>query len=420
MSKTKDVKNNSGTGGFIREHYVLMAGLAVFILGTAVRFLMRDMTSLDTELYLVPWYEEIKNGGGFAMLGQQVGDYNILYQTIIAVFTCLPLHPLHAYKLFSGFFDLLLALLAAFVVYRTSDKNGKQRALVTFGIVFLSPIVMLNSAWWAQCDAIYTFFALACLYFLSKRQDAAGVLMYGVSITFKLQAVFLLPAVLFVLFCHKKRNVLYLVLVPLVMIILSLPGLLSGRSVTDVFTIYFSQTQTYKSLALNYPSLWGIPADIGHLINGITLANTVTDEWMYRIFKYPALLLTAGVLVGYLCYFVRKKEKRISLLCSPKAEKGGLRAESEAVFSIAFLIVYTCVIFLPGMHERYGYMYEILALILLWHHRRTLVPMILMYTVTLMTYIMYLSNCYFIPISVLSVINLAVYFMYVRRLFFTE
>ena len=61
-----------------------------------MRFMSRDILSFDMTIYLLPWFEHIKSTGGLTALNQQVGDYGLLYQTIIALFTYLskPLFPL--------------------------------------------------------------------------------------------------------------------------------------------------------------------------------------------------------------------------------------------------------------------------------------------------------------------------------------
>ena len=55
-------------------------------------------------------FETIKNGGGLTALNEQVGDYGLLYQTIIALFTYVDANPVYLYKSFSVIFDFLLAL----------------------------------------------------------------------------------------------------------------------------------------------------------------------------------------------------------------------------------------------------------------------------------------------------------------------
>ena len=52
---------------------------------------------------------EISRGGGLASLRHQTGNYNVLYQTAIALMTYLPMNPLTKYKALSILFDYVLA-----------------------------------------------------------------------------------------------------------------------------------------------------------------------------------------------------------------------------------------------------------------------------------------------------------------------
>lgn len=394
------MKEEKNTAAQSFNKKLLIAGILFFITGTIIRIALRDMTSGDSDMFLVPWFDEIKSAGGFSNLGTQVGDYNILYQTIIAFFTYIPIKALYAYKLFSCIFDVFLAVMSGYIVFRLSDKNRHARAFTAFGLVFLSPIVILNSSWWAQCDAIYTFFGLASLFLLSKKKDMEALIVYGVAFTFKLQAVFLLPVIVLVLFIRKKPHLLYLLFIPVVMVVLSLPGIISGRSITDVFTIYFSQTSIYKSVALNYPSVWGLAADTVHAASYFAGKEVISSEQLYNILKYPAIIITAAAL------------GTIMLLCLKKK----VHTDLKSIILMAFILSYTCVLFLPSMHERYGFVYEILALLIAFIDRKTIYLLCMMYTVTLITYIHFLSDCYFVPISVLSAVNIFIYIMYLRKL----
>lgn len=386
--------------GFIKKYGLWLAVIIIFSVGTLIRFLLRDMTSLDSENFLVPWFNDIKEAGGFSGLGEQVGDYNILYQTIIALFTYIPLKALYAYKLFSCVFDVLLALMSAYTVFHLSSNNKPALAVTAFGLVYLSPIVFLNSAWWAQCDAIYTFFGLLSLFLLAKKKDLAAAIVYSIAFTFKLQAIFLLPVIMFVLFMRKKSHMLFLLLIPVVMTVLSLAGLLSGRNASDVFTIYFSQTSIYKSVALNYPSVWGLASDTVYAASYFAGKELISPEQLYNILKYPAIIITAAALCIYMLVWLKKN----------------INIDLKSIIIMSFILSYTCVLLLPSMHERYGYIYEILALIIAFIDRKTIYLLCLMYTLTLITYIHFLSDCYFMPISVLSAVNIFIYVMYMIKL----
>ena len=91
---------------------LLIAGL----LGIAViaRFVSRHYVSADYTIFLKHWYDTIKAGGGFPALNQQIGDYNVPYLYLMAMFTYLPVRALAAIKMASIAFDVVLA----FITYK--------------------------------------------------------------------------------------------------------------------------------------------------------------------------------------------------------------------------------------------------------------------------------------------------------------
>lgn len=168
---------------------------AVMVFAVISRFELRGFQSGDMHRYLLPWYQEILQLGGLEALGQQVGNYGIPYQTIIALLTYLPLSAITAYKLISCCFDVLLAAVCVLIIREVSDTVKKNTLAILFALVLMSPIVILNSAVWGQCDSIYTFFCLLSLLLFLKEKDLWGIVAYGAAFAFKLQAVFLLPVI---------------------------------------------------------------------------------------------------------------------------------------------------------------------------------------------------------------------------------
>ena len=88
-------------------------------------------------------------------------------------------------------------------------------------------------------------------------------------------------------------------------------------------------------MAINYPSVWMFLCKAG-------------DASQYSYMKIPAICITVFVLALMMFWWLQK----------------GYKAEGKNLYIMAYLLVYTCVLFLPSMHERYGFLYEILAIIL--------------------------------------------------------
>jgi Gpi18-like mannosyltransferase len=373
---------------WLEKNILVLAFLFVTVAGIAIRYSFRELVSNDAYWCLIPWYNTIKENGGFAALGTQVGDYNMLYQFIIAIFTYLPIEPLSAYKLLSSIFDFLLAGVMGYFVYGISDGAERRiMALLAYSAVVMSPLVFLNSSYWGQCDAIFTFFCIASLCELTRDKYKASFILYGVAFAFKFQAVFLLPFYLFIYVAKKTFSAIYFLAIPLMMVVLSIPGFIAGRSVIEVFTIYMNQTGTYRKISLNYPSFWNI------------FCNPNLDA-LYLNLKRPAMAMTVVILALIMIFWLVNK----------------VNFDRKNMIFAAFILTYTCVLFLPAMHERYGYLYEILALLILFINKRTWPLVLVLYILSFVTYGSYLfpltSDTWTIDMSILSVANVVVYSTY--------
>ncbi|MDE6204289.1 MAG: hypothetical protein K2G19_12535, partial [Lachnospiraceae bacterium] len=253
---------------------------------------------------------------------------------------------------------------------------------IVYSLIVLSPIVFINSALWAQCDAIYAFFVLMAFLMFSREKYIKSFILYGIAIAFKLQAVFLMPFFLFVYFVKKNFSIIYFLIIPTAMCVINIPCFIMGRGIVEVFSLYMDQTSEYGSMSMNYPSFWYI------------LNNEVIEEG-YEFYKDAAIIFTVCILAGWMISWIVSR----------------MNLKKRNMLYMAFILVYTCVLFLPSMHERYGYVYEILGILILFYNKRTLPLLILLHIISLMTYGFYLHGSS-INMSVLAVVNFIVYVSY--------
>lgn len=357
---------------YIQSHLQCIFLIFITIVGVAIRIPLRHHISGDAQYCLLPWYREILEFG----IARQVGNYNLPYQFCIYLFTKLPIKPLYAYKALSCFFDFILAIVCGAIVYELTKKH--TRGLMAYSCILISPVVILNSAAWAQCDSIFVAFAMLGIYMLLKDKVAIAMLSFGFSLAFKLQAVFFFPA-LIILYLLKRYSVLHTLLIPLTLFAVSLPMTLSGRNLMEVVAIYVNQTHTYPNMVMNYPSFYSV----------LTANN-------YAMYSKMAILLTIAILGIQLFYIMYKR----------------IEITKESMINLFFVTVYTCVLFLPSMHERYGYPYEILACILAIVKPKTILLCIGLNLITLRTYSAYLFGAR-VDLTLLAFLNIIIYCVYI-------
>jgi len=350
------------------------------IIGFFMRFQLRTIVSGDAHTCLMPWYHEIAENG----LYTQVGDYSMLYQFVIWIMTRFPAVPnLFAFKIFSCIFDYATAVFAALIVARMDIPDKRWRSILTYALILICPTVWTNSAAWAQCDAIYTAFVLLGIFSLDKEKYNTAMIALGLAFSFKLHAAFALPVYLYYYFAKKKFSILRFAIVPATMVVTSLPLVFWGRNPFETFSIYAKQTSAWPSLANGYPSIW------------LTMFKE-NDVNQYEYMAPLAILTTIGVLAAFMVCWLRKK-------CMPTGRN---------LLLMTFLLTYTSVFFLPAMHERYGFVYEICAIIIAVIIPKTLPLAVLLITVSMATYASYL---FYAPTNYVTMVwyNLFLYLAYI-------
>jgi Gpi18-like mannosyltransferase len=320
----------------------------ITLLAVILRISCFDYVSRDYQIYLLPWYQEIASMNGAAALGTAVGNYNIPYQTMIWILTRLPLDPLYAYKTISCICDFILAFAAGRLAVTVLSVHDDARPAAeretsaaaprifcfVYAAVLFLPTVFLNSAEWAQCDSIFSAFILLSLLFLFRDRFRTAFILLGAAFAFKLQAVFILPFFLYYWFSRRNFSLLNFLWIPGMQYILSIPGFVCGRSLLDPIAIYSEQTDTYKYMYLNFQSFWTL----------------LCSREAYSALSTPAVVLTAAILgCGLLSLIERSRKKQ---------------PDPKFLLQTAAWTVYTCVLFLPAMHERYGYLAEVLLVLL--------------------------------------------------------
>ncbi|MCR4687310.1 MAG: hypothetical protein K5659_07055 [Lachnospiraceae bacterium] len=369
---------------WISKNLLLIGIILVTVLSFYFRFIMKEFESGDLQAYLIPWYKDISNLGGFKALSTQVGNYGIPYQTLIAIMTYLPVTSVAAYKITSMIFDYAICILIA--GFANKLTGSKLLAGVAYIITVINPVIFMNSSVWGQCDSIFTFFCLLCIYGLVEEKFNLAFIAYGVAFAFKLQAVFILPFVLFYIFYKKKTSIINFFWIPVMMTVLSIGGLINGRTIVEVFKIYFYQVQEYPLVSYNYPSIW------------IFLTDN-RNESNYP-FLSPYCMAVAVIALGLLVLWIVKSDFKI---------------DKKKLIYIAFIMSYTTVFFLPSMHERYSYIYIILGLLIVIIDKKTIPAYIGLLMLDLQTYGYYLFALTIMPWIVLSIINLACFIYYCYR-----
>ncbi len=328
----------------IKSDLIFASFLIITAAALALRLYIFNAISSDYTKFLSPWLEEMRLLPGVEPITTPIGDYNMPYLYYLFFISRSNIYDLYMIKILSVVFDFVLALGSAKLT-SLFVKNEFAHLLAFFGALF-APTLFLNSAYWGQCDGIYTALSVVALYFALSKRPKASVVFFALAFSFKMQAIFILPVIIFLVLRHKI-SLKHLTLFPITFFLTLVPSLLCGRSFYDTFSIYIDQTSSYPYLTLNCPSIWAL--------------FSASD---FDIFGTAALFIAGAVCLVFVVFVINYKD----------------RLSDTLLFDAAFILVLLMPFFLPRMHERYFYLAEALSLIYVLIHKKRLFvsPLILL------------------------------------------
>lgn len=327
-------------------------------LGTILRlvFAHSNLVHIDVTRFFWPWTNDLINNGisefyfldGDPTKINYFHDYTPLYMYVLylvgSVAKWLSLDSVgmcFALRLPAIICDVI----ASYFIFKFTKKVSKNPFLahVLALTYFFCPAVIIDSSLWGQVDGITSMIFIIALYFMSTQQDKWAIFTCMIGMLFKLQFVFVAPAIgVYYIYRWIKikgslRQSLYGFLYGIIaFIIVNIPFtykiVLSGNILFPL-KIYGSQISSYSYYTLNAFNLWGA---LG--LNFIKLP----ENSLLSIFNL--LIITLPCIATILYY--KKKQNIISV-------------PLLAAFVITFIFTFSF-----KMHERYMFG-SILALLLI-------------------------------------------------------
>ena len=392
MFKEKDSFDNKLLN-FVNKNLFLIFFILITIFSLLVRWNFLNIQSGDYLGFLNDWFNDLKNNGGLKALKNDVGNYNAPYVTIMALLTYLPIHPLYSIKMVSIIFDFILAFSCMVLVYKLfkNNKNKEFYAILTYFIVIMLPTVILNSSAWAQCDSIYSAFAIISLIFLIDEKYLKSFIFLGISFAFKLQFVFLLPVYIWVYLSKRKFPIYYFLILPVVNFILCIPSILFGKSIISCLSVYGNQAGYYKEmLSLNFPGIYNLFFDSSNIIQS-------PGEY----FSTFGVLMTITILAIITFIFMYKK----------------IKINKEDIIILSLWSVILCTFLLPHMHDRYMYLADVLSIIYVLLNKKKWYIALGVNFVSLYTYIAFLWGSTSVDITTITILNLAILLILTKEVY---
>ena len=324
------------------DKYLFEIVMGLFIIAALIiriRLIPNTELSPDYNDYYREWVEFYRTNGILEGLRNAPGDYYVPFNVLYALCSLLPVSP--AVPL--GLIPFICELVSAFFLYKIFYLlTGKKHASAFAGAMTLFlPFVVFNGALWKQVDAVYTCFLMISLYELLRQKYRASIIWYSVAFAFKLQSIIFLP--LFVILyltdgynsfdkvkrdseANKSFSIFEFLWIPAIFLVAGLPEVLAGHGIKATYLAYFGQTNEISSegygMVSYFPNMynWGL------------------DDYD-NILKIPAILTLMVILAAIALFCCRVKE----------------RIDRSAVIYLAIFTAWTCLMILPGMHERYDY-----------------------------------------------------------------
>ena len=389
----KEIKDNMDIWNWIEKHSNILFFFIITLIAIVIRIMLIKYISGDYYSCLKPWFNELKQNGGLRGLSKEIGNYTPPYMTILALLTYLPVDSLISIKIVSIIFDFIgaYAILKIVEELLSEKKYKKKIGLLFYTIYLFLPTVILNSSYWGQCDSIYTAFIYLSIYFLIKNDYLKAMIFYSLAFSFKFQAILILPLYVLMYISERKIKLKYFLLIPLTILVLSIPKIIYSHDILYCFKMYIGQSNIYNEyITLNFPNFYSIFLR-GRDYNNSNLINTPFTE-----LKNVGILSCLVIFIT-LAFFVYHKK---------------IKFDKKAIIEFGLFSAFITTFFLPEMHERYFFLGSGLSILYLLLNKEKYYIPIGIELISLNGYIYFLFGGYSANLSLLSISNLVLLALY--------
>ena len=325
-------------------------------LAAAVALLPLGASNYDMMKFFVPWMNTVQDRGLASLSGDFAGyPPPFIYLMYVASGLVPWVGAVVALKLINLPFIAILSRAIYHIVLIASQS--RRRAATAAALLWIAPTPLVNAFAWGQFDCVYAAFLALFVLFAIKRAPIAAASMFGVSLAFKPQAIFLLPLLLYLILAKHVR-VRHLVFVPMMYLLMMVPAAIAGCRWLDLLnSVYIAPLEAFSVLAVNAPNPWKI-------VGALQLVD-------YR----------TGLLIGI----------AVAGLAGLVISVGALRLEPNArtVVLVAALSGALMPYLLPKMHDRYFFVADIMTFTLAFVIPRLWVTAPLFQVGSLLSYLPY-------------------------------
>lgn len=350
--------------------------LCLFFFGFMIRWKLMPIESADYWGFLEDWMRQIREGGGYRSLGHQISNYTSPYMYIMCFLSYITDNDLYALKLVSVCFDYAASIAIFLLIFQMT--GNVKKSILGMAVLLLSPTVIIDSAYWCQCDIIYTTFILYALYNFFKNNSKWCLIFIGISFAFKQQVLFIVPFLLIMWLKKRTIRLVHFLWVPVIYVISTLPAWMMGRDFKELLLIYFDQSETYPWGTLEYPNIYAL---LGEAMPDMRHADEVSGAGIFMTI----------ILLGCLAYYFYTKN---------------INMTDELIMTLALFTVGVIVYCLPHMHDRYGFLIDILAIVYGVINIKKLPITFGFFIVSILSFMPYLIAVHIVPIQYVAIIQL--------------
>lgn len=236
--------------------------------------------------------------------------------------------------------SIIADVITSYFIYKLGKKYLSSSISILLGAFYaFNPAVFIDSTFWGQVDSFFTLLVVIALYLLSEKKYTLSSGMFAVAILMKPQGIIFLPILFFELVRQKKvKNFVYAAISAFITaIIIIIPFSLNTQSPLWIINLYTNTISEYQYASMNAFNLFG-------LIGG-NYKDYNTELFLISYHTLGMIFIILTTLIGWFIYI-----------------KGNDRRYVSAVALLQIAGVFT---FSVGMHERYLFPAEALAILAL-------------------------------------------------------